>query len=228
MNPNKLKTSIVKIICLLMLISPILVNAKSLPKITVDGLELIKDNKHAAVYAKPGSSLEPYTKVILVDAYVAFKKSWERDQRQSSINRLRISPKVTEDIKTKLAEEFHTVFSEELKKSGYQIVDAVGEDVLTLRPAIINLDVNAPNSINTFTRVYTSSAGEMTLYLEFYDSVTGDLFAKAVDQRVDRTFDQYYTWSNSSTNKSAADRIIRGWAKILIKVLNESKSIGNS
>ena len=31
---------------------------------------------------------------------------------------------------------------------------------------------------------FTSSAGEMTLYLELYDSVTGDLLAKALDRRV--------------------------------------------
>ena len=63
----------------------------------------------------------------------------------------------------------------------------------------------------------------MTLYVEIYDSVTGDLIAKAMDRRVDRTNDAYYTWATSVTNKAAAERILKGWANILLNALNEAK-----
>lgn len=40
---------------------------KSLPEVSEDGLHLLKDTKARVVYAKPGASLEPYSKVMLVD-----------------------------------------------------------------------------------------------------------------------------------------------------------------
>jgi hypothetical protein len=128
-----------------------------------------------------------------------------------------------EKIKQRLADEFHAVFTESLVEGGYPVVDQAAEDVLLLRPAIINLDVNAPDTPRAGrSRTYTDSAGEMTLYVELYDSVTGDLIAKAVDRRVDRN-SGYYTWSNSVTNRAAADRILKGWAEILVTALNEAK-----
>ncbi len=63
----------------------------------------------------------------------------------------------------------------------------------------------------------------MTLYLELYDSVTGDLIAKALDRKADNAHNQgFYTWANSVTNKAAADRILKGWANILLTGLNEA------
>jgi len=91
-------------------------------------------------------------------------------------------------------------------------------------PAIVNLDITAPETSGSGrTNSYVRSAGEMTLYLELYDSVTGDIIAKAVDRQVDRENNQMYTWANSSTNKAAADRILNGWADILIAALNDAK-----
>jgi hypothetical protein len=130
-----------------------------------------------------------------------------------------------EKIKKALAEEFDGVFREALEKGGYKVVDENADDVLLVRPAIINLDVNAPDTPRAgMSRTYTSSAGEMTLYIELYDSVTGDLLAKALDRRVDNAGGSgYYTWTNSVTNRSAGRRILNGWAAILLDALNEAK-----
>jgi len=70
---------------------------------------------------------------------------------------------------------------------------------------------------------FTSTAGEMTLYIEIYDSITGDLIAKALDRKADTSRQSYYTWTNSVTNKAAAKRILQGWADILLDALNEAK-----
>ncbi len=209
----------------LLLSSAVFAKKQDLPLVTEDGLELIKGTKLAVVYAKPGASLASYKRIRLVEPAVAFRKNWERDQRSSSINRIRISPNKIEEIKGKLAAEFHETFVLVLEESGYELVGDNAEDVMTVRPAIVNLDITAPD-VNNFGRNYTyvASAGEMTLYLELYDSVTGDLFAKAIDRREDVGFASSYTWSNSSTNKAAAQKIIRGWADILVNALNESKA----
>jgi hypothetical protein len=73
------------------------------------------------------------------------------------------------------------------------------------------------------TKTYVRSAGDMTLYVELYDSQTGDMLAKALDKRADGRNSDYYTWANSASNKAAADRILKGWANILLEALNAAK-----
>jgi hypothetical protein len=195
-----------------------------LPDITEEGLHRVPDSKLALVYAAPGADLKIYQRVKLMDAYVAFRKNWERDQRSTATSRISISSRDIERIKDNLAQEFQVVFSQTLKEGGYELVDESEEDVLLVRPAIINLDVKAPETSQAGrTMTYVDSAGEMTLYLELYDSVTGDLIAKALDRRVDNSRAGMYTWANSVTNRAAADRILKGWAEILLDALNEAK-----
>jgi hypothetical protein len=200
-----------------------LAKKQELPEVTEDGLHRVHDSKLAVVYAKPGADLSGYARIQLLDTYVAFKKNWERDQRSSSASPLRITSNDIEEIKNDTAAEFRKVFTEELNSSGYTVVDAAGDDVLLIRPAIINLDVSAPDTMSAGrSRSYTESAGEMTLYIELYDSVTGDLIAKAMDRKADSS-SGFYTWTNRATNKAAADRILKGWAEILIEALNEAR-----
>jgi hypothetical protein len=194
-----------------------------LPEFTEDGLQLLPDSKLAIVYVEPGAELSGYTRVVLLDAYVAFKKNWERDQRRSSVQPLRITSKDVERIRADLAEGFREVFTASLEKAGFPVVTEAGEDVLLVRPAIINLDVTAPDTMTAGrTDTYVESAGEMTLYIELYDSVTGDLIAKALDRRIDRRNAGYYTWANRTTNRAAANRILQGWADILVGALTEA------
>ena len=206
--------------------TPLWAKKQELPEVTEDGLHRVHDSKAAIVYAEPGASLAPYQRIKLLDAYVAFKKNWERDQRSASADPLRLSSKDIERIKNNLASEFNSVFTEVLNEGGFPVVDEAGDDVLLLRPAIINLDVNAPDTMSAGrTQTYTRSAGEMTLYIELYDSVTGDLLAKAMDRKADRD-SGLYTWSNSVTNKAAADRILKGWAALLLNALKDAQQSG--
>jgi hypothetical protein len=194
-----------------------------LPEFTKDGLQLRPDSRLAIVYAEPGADLSGYERVMLLDAYVAFKKNWERDQRSSSAQPLRITSKDIERIRTDLAEAFRDVFSESLEKGGFPVVENAADDVLLIRPAIIDLDVNAPDTMGAGrSQTYVDSAGEMTLYIEVYDSVTGDLIAKALDRKSDRHNSGFYTWANRATNQAAANRILQGWADILVTALTEA------
>jgi hypothetical protein len=153
-----------------------------LPDVTEDGLHRVPDSKMALVYAEPEATLADYHRVKLLEPYVAFKKNWERDQRTTG-SMIRISSADIQKIKEDLATEFQQVFRQTLEDGGYEVVDEVADDVLLVRPAIINLNVNAPDQRSSLNvKTYTESAGEMTLYVELYDSVTGDLLAKALDR----------------------------------------------
>ena len=119
-----------------------------------------------------------------------------------------------ERIKKNLAEEFKKVFTEELTKAGHEVVDQTGPDVLIIRPAIVNLDVMAPDIQSPgITHVVVRSAGSLTLYLELYDSTTGAIFGKVMDAQADR--EGFAQLANRVTNKAAADRILRSWASEL-------------
>jgi hypothetical protein len=73
-------------------------------------------------------------------------------------------------------------------------------------------------------RSYAESAGEMTLYIELYDSVTDDLIGKALDRKRDRKTG-YFQWHNRVTNRAAANRILKEWAKVLKEGLDEAHGI---
>ncbi len=224
-----LKNSLILLFSLLIAVYSLnaLAKKQEYPEVTEDGLHLVHDSKMAIVYAEPGADLAPYSRVILLEPTVAFKKNWARDQRSRSASKLSTSSRVnTKKIKQDLADEFEAIFTEALNSGGYEVVTEAADDVLLIRPSIVNLDVNAPETHGSGrSNTYTRSAGEMTLYIELFDSVTGDLIVKALDRKVDNPNDAgFYTWANSQTNKAASVRILRGWADILLNALNEARS----
>ena len=191
--------------------------AEEMPETSPEGLVLIDSKDLKYVYARPGASLDQYTKVVLFDAYVAFRKNWDRDYNRNVLpGTTRVRPEDMEEIKAGLAEMFKSVFTEELQdKRGYEIVETAGLDVLAVKPALINLDITAPQlSSTSMDRNVVASAGQMTLFMELYDSTTGEIIARVIDPAVDNRGGLYYR-ATSGTNKSAARKILRGWAATL-------------
>ncbi|MCP4044872.1 MAG: DUF3313 domain-containing protein [Gammaproteobacteria bacterium] len=198
------------------------------PEYTVEGLKRVP-NPHslAIVYAEPGANLSQYQRVYLTEPYVAFKKSWERDQYSATGRR--VKTKDMDNIKGRVRELFLEVFTEELADGGYELADGVGEDVLVAKAAIIDLDVNAPDTMRAGrSATFVSHAGSMTLYLELYDSETGDLLAKALDPRSD--YDRaYMQWQTGPANRAAGKRMMKPWAEALREGLDRAhKETGES
>jgi Protein of unknown function (DUF3313) len=209
----------------LMLVSVSPVQAKDAPpQVTEDGLQLTKSTKTRLVYVKPGATFSQYDRVAILDCYVEFEKNWERDYNSSRAGlEGRVSDKDVERIKTGLAAEFKKVFVDELQnKGGYQVVDVAAPDVLLLRPALLNVEVNAPDVMSAdIGRTVVRSAGQMTLFLELWDPATKTILARVMDaQEDDPAFAQM---ANRATNKAAADRILREWAEELRKRLDTVK-----
>jgi hypothetical protein len=191
------------------------------PEVSKDGLQLVKKTDQRLVYMKPGATFSQYDKVMILDCYVEFAKNWEKDFNDSAVG---LQDRVTDDdvqrMKTELAAEFKKVFTDELQSKGsYQVVDAAAPDVLLLRPALINVKVSAPDLMTPgVVATVANSAGQMTLYLELWDSATSTILARVMDAEADRG--GFAQVSNSVTNKVAADRILRSWAEDLRKRLD--------
>ena len=200
--------------CAGLALSPVALAAKEQPpEETKDGLHLYKQTKERLAYVRPGATFTQYKKVTLLDCYVEFSKDWvsdyNRDQRDPS---RQIRESDLERAKTALQKDFRRIFTQELQENGrYQVVDSGGQDVLVLRPALINVQVNAPDLMAAGrSAVYVESAGAMTIYLELWDSASNTILARVVDARADPSV--YGQRSSSVTNRAAAERMMRSWA----------------
>lgn len=192
------------------------------PQSTVEGLQLVEDSNLALVYAQPGVDWSQYKKIYLDDPYIAFKKNWQRDQNETSPGN--ITAQDMAKIKIELGSLFITVFSETLEDGGYELVLQTGDDVLLIRPAIIGLNVVSPDTNASGTsHAYSETAGEMTLHMELYDSLSGDILAKALDRQEDRQTG-YFEWKNRVTNRAAANRILQVWANVLKEGLDDARA----
>ena len=126
-----------------------------------------------------------------------------------------------ERIKADVATLFERVFTERLEDAGYEVVDMANEDVLLLRPAIIDLDITAPDTRTAGrSRTFTASTGAATLYMELFDSHSGDIIGRAADRRSVRRGGGQLNWSNSVTNSADARRMLGRWADKLIEFLD--------
>ncbi len=195
--------------------------AKSeVPPTTEDGLELKMQTKSRVVYVRPQASFAQYQRFALADCYVEFSKTWLRDYN-SGTGRPGgwISADDLERARTELAAQFRKVFTEELSRGGYTVSEETGTDVMLLRPALVNVAVSAPDLMTAGrSTVYAQSAGQMTLYLELWDSETRTILGRVMDaQADDQAFGQRMT---SVDNRAAAAQIIREWAVELRKKLD--------
>ncbi len=212
------------LICCLVLSTAAVAVEGDPPEVTVDGLRLVKDTKMALVYAKPGVDLSQYNRIYLTEPQIAFTKNWLKTQ--NSIPNQTVRNEDMQRIKTDLAALFMEVFREELQNNGgYVLVDGIAEDVLIVHPAIVDLDVFAPDTPGTAgRRSAIPSVGTMTLYMELSDSVTGDLLVKAIDNKFDRTRTHIQA-QNRVRNEAAARAMLTDWANLLRLALDEARTM---
>ena len=213
------------IISVFVLMAASLAMAKAdLPAVSHDGLHLMPDTKLRAVYMKPGADLSEYDKIALLDTYVAFRKNWQRDHNNEEPFDQRVSDKDMKEIRDRVAREFTKEFTKVLStEGGHQVVTDAGDGVLILRPAIINLDINAPDMMSAgMSQTFVASAGSMTLYMELYDGKTQSIIARIIDpEAADNA--GIAEVANRVTNTADFDRILRRWAEILNKHLAQVK-----
>lgn len=190
------------------------------PEVSPDGLHLQTSTGNRVVYVKPGASLAQYKRVAILECEVALEKNWQKNYNDT-VRGLegRVKDSDVERIKRELAAECMKVFSEELQKGGYQVVDVAAPDVLVLRPGLINVSINAPDLMTAgVSATVVRSAGQMTLFLELFDSTSKTLLARVLDAQEDR--ESLAQAGNAVANKQAADRILKRWAGALVAHLD--------
>jgi hypothetical protein len=191
---------------------------------THEGLQPVQVRNIDAVYQRPGVNYSQYRRLLIRDVDIAFSRGWERNQKSATST---WSREDSERIKRDLADLFARTVRRELEtEGGYEVVSAPGQDVLEIRPSIIDLYINAPEPSRTdagIVRRYTMEAGRMTLVAELRDSISGELLARAYDKREDMRGTQW-EWTTSVTNNQKAQLAISLWADALRDALDRARA----
>lgn len=187
-----------------------------------DGLVPAASRSMDQLFLKPGIQFGGYERLKVDLTEIAFRADWQ-PERHSVLYRM--APPDRERIKERMARAFDESFAAELTRDGsYAMADAAGEDVLGVRASLLDLYINAPDTHNFPGRVtqYTEDTGSMTLVLELYDSITGEILARAVDK--DRGYDRGWLQRTDAVwNQAEAQRTFRRWAAALRQALDEAR-----
>jgi len=199
-------------------------SAKLTEFMSYDGLQKIKVQGIDLAYARPGATLAGYKKIELAPINVSFAKNWN-PKTPNGIFPLNQSER--DQIKHNVANLVRDSFVNKLTKGGYPIVTTSGPDVLLVVADIINLYVANPGGGMTsgMSRTYSVEAGQGTLVIELYDSETGQVLARAIDQRQAQSVGPMIV-SNTVTQRMQAQAVADRWASILLNSLEKAHNIG--
>lgn len=193
-----------------------------------DGLAKVESRHLDAFHALPGADFHGYTRVLLEPPQVALRGDWVKEINRSTRE---LSQRVTAEDAERIAAEARTSLGELLadafKDAGYEIVAKPGAGVLRVSPRVVDLYVNAPDSVTTApqNRVYTVDAGKATLVLEFRDSASGALLGRATDHgTASISGSSRLTRTSSIASRREFDDLFRAWARASVEALAELKA----
>jgi hypothetical protein len=194
-------------------------------EITHDGLYRVQKSVVDAAWVKPDLDLTGYTKLVIVEPTIAYKKlepvSTFQTDRESQFP-------VQEENKARFEQILKEEFIEELEKlERYEIVTAPGPDVLLLVGGVLDVVSFVPPDLESakYGRggVYLDSVGSAVLVIELRDSQSGEILARAVDGRA---ADSPFAFeANSVTVWSEVRRLAQYWANLLVDRLNTFEKI---
>jgi len=189
-----------------------------------DGLEPIQIKNLDLAYARPGSTLAPYKRVRLDPVAVEFHRQWNPERTGS---RLKLTSQDKENIRVAVAEIVQDEFAKEMQRGGaYPVTSDAGNDVLVIKPRIVNVYLNAPDAGNSArTRTFVSTAGEMTLVAELSDSASGQVLTRVADRREATTTGFRLGRVNGFVNENEAREIASQWARILRRTLDQAHGV---
>lgn len=181
-------------------------------ELSFDGLHLVDNSQADLAWAQPDFDLSGYTKILPLGAGVEYRPV--ENKGRSAMARSQGGPYFIND---KARERFETrvgdIFEEELAKTkGFSVVTEPGPDVLIIRGGLLDVISFVPTEPTGGSFVYLNSVAHATLVLELRDSQTNTILARSVDRRAAETIGGSFQRSNTVTNSSEIDRLIRFWA----------------
>jgi hypothetical protein len=183
--------------------------------VTQDGLHRIDDTPFAGAWSKPGIDLRGYDKILLQPFGIQF-----REVKDPGFRRDAGDFPLDDEQKRKLEETIREALVAELAKSErFTLTDQPGPGVLAARGAFLDVVSHVPPDPIGRGATFVRSLGEATLVVELRDSLTDELYARAVDRRAVEP--PIPTRSNAVNNRAEVRRAVRRWAAVLREQLDE-------
>lgn len=183
------------------------------------GLERVDSKNVDRLYRRPDLDVSAYGKILIGEPVVEFSKNWN----PRNYGTYGLSAAQLNKIRVDLADLAKDTFAKVLGAGGYEVVTEAGDGVLEIIPSIVNLYINAPDTMTAGrSKTYAMDAGSMTLALQVSDSVTGTLLAVVYDHKRDPS--GRMQWATSVSNRAAASRTLTGWAEQLKRELDAARA----
>jgi hypothetical protein len=187
-----------------------------------DGLVKVTARRMELAWLRPGADFRPYTKVIVGTTQVAFQPNWMKDYNLNASLGNWVSQEQANQIMAAAQTNFDDIFRDAFRKAGYEVVTALGPDVLQVNSAIVDLDVNAPLGQSTGQTTWIITAGQAALIVEVRDSTTHALLGRVADRRA--TQDMGRQIATSATTLYDFRLLFNLWAGICVNALGEVKA----
>jgi hypothetical protein len=186
-----------------------------------DGLVEVEGRGNTRVWVMPGVDTSTYTSIRLEGAGVHFRPV-KRRPRTARDGEFPVSDANKERLRA-MAQE---IFPEELAKTErFDVVDSNGPDTMIVKGALLDVVSRVPPQQAGRSNIITSVFGEATLVIEFIDSDSGAVIARAVERRAAQVAGGQMRDANTVTAQAEARRLMRSWAKRLRGVLDEVDEI---
>ncbi len=181
-----------------------------------DGLREVKNATADRAWIRADLDLTGYTKILPINLGVEY-----RPVKRGSRSEFPVPAEAREKFEALITE----IVQEELAKSErYTITDQPGPDTLIVVGGLLDVVSKVPPEPIGRGEIYLSEVGQATLVLERRDSETNTILVRVLDRRAARRAGGG-TWSNTVTNTAEVRRLIRRWATLLRKRLDEAPSL---
>jgi hypothetical protein len=190
-------------------------------EITYDGLHRVNNSQLGAVWIKPSIDLSKYNKLLLEGAGIQYRAVDPQNRYKRNADEFPLDENQKASIKMAVIESL----SDEIRKSEYfTIVDAPGKGVLRIKLGLADVVSRIPPQRGARSDFYIRNLGEAMLVIEYSDSRTNEVLARATDRRaVEPTMAQE---SSPATNLAEVRRAVRVWGTQIRNSLDELHLLG--
>ena len=190
-------------------------------EITYDGLHRVNDSRLAAVWIKPSIDLSKYNKLILEGVGIQYRAVDPQNRYKRNADEFPLD----EDQKERIRKAVRETLTDEIRKSEhFTLVDIPGEGVLKIELGLTDVVSRIPPQRGARSDFYIRNLGEAMLVMEYKDSETNEVLARATDRRaIEPTMT---TESNSATNLAEVRLAVRVWGTQIRNGLDELHLLG--
>ena len=222
MRHSPIRTAYVPVLALMTLLGTGCASTR-FPEVSQDDLVRVERTSNGAIYEAPDLDLREYAQIVVDPCTVRFRDNWERDQNRNREPARRVTTDDMQRIARELGGVCQSIFAAELAEVTPGGGDAdEGAGILTVRPAIVDLDIAAPDlQTPGRERTYVTSAGRMTLRLELVDTASGAVVGRVIDRR-QAIHTTTLRRATVVSNRNEAELILSQWAAMVRDYLETS------